>query len=110
MIIWLNPVAAGSEDKRLEIDLEALREDLWEYPNGDLKDAITEQQYNKPRWIDTSTMICDSLTKFGGASFEKRLVDTMMIGWLDLTPTNESLLRMMQQQKLRLNKTLDKGL
>ena len=45
----VNLIVAGSEDKRLEIDLEGLREDLWEYANGDLKDDITDQQFNKPR-------------------------------------------------------------
>ena len=29
----VNPIAAGSEDKRLEIDLEGLREYIWEYPD-----------------------------------------------------------------------------
>ena len=106
----MNPIVAGSEDKRLEIDLEGLREDLWEYANGDLKDDITDQQFNKPRWIDTTTMIVDPLTKFGGPSFESRLVKTMMTGWLDLVATPESTLRKMQQQKLRMNKILSKDL
>ena len=30
----INPVARGSEDKRLEIDLESLRECLWEHDDG----------------------------------------------------------------------------
>ena len=38
----VNPVAQGSEDKRLEIDLESLRECLWEYADGRLKDEITD--------------------------------------------------------------------
>ena len=104
----MNPTAAGCEDKRLEIDLEGLREDLWEHIGGELKDEITDQQCNKPRWIDTSTMIADPLTKFGNENFSKRLVDTMMSGWLDLTATPESQLRKMQQQKLRLNRILGK--
>ena len=43
----MNPIAAGSEDKRLENDLEGFREDLWEYANADLKDDITDQQFKK---------------------------------------------------------------
>ena len=43
----VNPVAQGSEDKRLEIDLENLRENLWEHPSGKPKDAITEDQNDK---------------------------------------------------------------
>ena len=78
-----NPVAAGTEDKRLEIDLEALREYLWFYPNGELKDAMTESQHDKPRWIDTSAMICDPLTKAGNDKFAERLVNCMETGWFD---------------------------
>ena len=61
----VNPIRAGCEDKRLEIDLDGLREDLGEYCDGSLKDDIAEKQYNKPTWIDTSAMICDLLTKLG---------------------------------------------
>ena len=41
-----NPSAAGTEDKRLEIDLQGLREYIWEYPDGSLKDYITEDQHD----------------------------------------------------------------
>ena len=58
-----NPAAAGTEDQRLGIDLEGLREYLWEYPDGTLKGYIHEGQHDKIRWIDTSTMICDPLPK-----------------------------------------------
>ena len=36
----VNPVRAGCEDKRLEIDSDGLREMLWEYADGDFKDSI----------------------------------------------------------------------
>ena len=58
-----NPVNNGTEDKRLEIDLEDLRQMLWEDPKGRPKDDLTEQQVDKIRWIDTSTMLADPLTK-----------------------------------------------
>ena len=98
-----NPVAAGSEDKRLEIDLESLREGLWEVPDGRPKDAITEEQTDRPRWIDTSTMICDPLTKQGSRNFTDRLRRTTTTGVLDLTAT-ESTLQKMQAQRARVNK------
>ena len=104
----VNPVAAGTEDKRLEIDLEGLREYVWEYPNGDLKDYITEDQHDKIRWIDTSTMICDPLTKAGGPNFAQRLIETMQTGQLDLEATTESQIKKMKQQKIRQNKALAK--
>ena len=55
----VNPIAAGCEDKRLEIDLEGLRESLWEHADGSIKDSIDEDQHDKPRWVDTSVMIFD---------------------------------------------------
>ena len=42
-----NPVAAGTEDKRLEIDLEDLRQVLWEDDHGEYKDSIEEDQMDK---------------------------------------------------------------
>ena len=100
----VSTVANGSEDKRLEIDLESLRESLWEWPDGRPKDAITDGQTDRPRWIDTSTMLCDPLTKSGNAAFYTRLRTAMSTGIIDLTPTPESLLRKMQQQKLRMKR------
>ena len=104
----INPIAAGTEDKRLEIDLEGLRENLWEYPDGSPKDDITEHQWNKPRWIDTSAMLCDPLTKGGPVHFADRLRRTMATGILNLEATKESVLRKMQQQRARMNKILAK--
>jgi hypothetical protein len=77
------PVANGSEDKRLEIDLESLRESLWEWPDGRPKDSITEGQTDHPRWIDTSAMLCDPLTKSGNAAFYTRLRAAMSTGRID---------------------------
>ena len=97
-----NPVNSGTEDKRLEIDLQSLRDSLWENPDGSLKDSITEAQHDKPRWVDTSAMVADPLTKFGNEHFAQRLVSTMETGWLDLDATVSSQLRKMRQQKLRM--------
>ena len=102
-----NPSAAGCEDKRLEIDLEGLREYIWEYPDGSLKDYITEDQNDKIQWIDTSTMICDPLTKAGPAGFANRLIKCMQSGFMDLEPTPESQLKKMKQQKMRMEKALN---
>ena len=104
----VNPIRAGCEDKRLEIDLDGLREDLWEYGDGSLKDSLSEEQYNKPRWIDTSAMICDPLTKHGNESFASRVVETMETGKLNLTPSPSSVLKKMSQQKARMSKILDR--
>ena len=68
------------------------------------KDDWIEDQHDKPRWIDTSAMICDPLTKAGTDKFHKRLVDTMESGWFDLEATPESQLRKMSKQKKALQK------
>ena len=104
----VNPVAAGCEDKRLEVDLQGLRENLWFDDNDNPKDAITENQHSKPRWIDTSTMICDPLTKAGTFRFADRLVSTMETGVLDLRATAQSQLKKLKQQKLRMDRSLQK--
>ena len=86
----VNPTAAGCEGKRLEVYLEGLRESLWEYADGSCKEIITEQQHDKPRWIDTSAIICDPLTKSGPEQFASRLISTMESGLLDLAGTVSS--------------------
>ena len=105
----VNPAAAGCEDKRLEIDLEGLREYLWEFPDGSLKDYIEEEQNDKIRWIDTSTMICDPLTKAGPQGFADRLLDVLQTGKLSLEATVQSQLKKLRQQKMRMEKTLQKA-
>ena len=104
-----NPSAAGTEDKRLEIDLEGLREYVWENPDGSLKDYITEDQHDKIRWIDTSTMLCDPLTKAGSKGFADRLTDCMKTGEFSLEPTTESQMKKLRQQKLRQDRALGKA-
>ena len=106
----VNPVRAGCEDKRLEIDLDGLREDLWEHADGSLKDCIGESQHNKPRWIDTSAMICDPLTKHGSEAFASRLVEVMTSGRLCLNATVSSELKKMRQQRARMNRILHENL
>ena len=105
----VNPVPVGTEDKRLEIDLEGLREYIWENPDGSLKDYINENQHDKIRWTDTSTMICDPLTKAGAKGFANRLIDCMQNGVLNLEPTVESQMKKLKQQKLRQQRALRKG-
>ena len=99
-----NPSPAGTEDKRLEIDLEGLREYIWEYPDGSLKDTLEEDQHDKIRWIDTSAMPCDPLTKAGPRGFADRLIKTMVTGILDLEPSVESEMKKLHNQKVRQEK------
>ena len=92
----------------MEIDLEGLREYLWEYPYGSLKDYLSEDEHDRIRWIDTSTMLCDPLTKAGGKNFADRLINCMQTGELSLEATAESQMRKMKQQKGRQDKADEK--
>ena len=94
----------GREDKRLEIDLEGLREYIWEYADGTLKDYLTEDQFDKIRWIDTSAMICDPLTKAGPKGFADRMNNTMSTGVFSLEADAASQLKKMRNQKMRMER------
>ena len=94
-VILKNPSSAGCEDKRLEVDLESQRQYLWENPDGTLKDALEENQTDKVRWMDTSTMIADPLTK---AMKPDRLVTTLKTGRLSLVPTAASQMSKLMKQ------------
>ena len=93
-----NPVSVSVEDKRLETELEALRQSLWEDLAGDPKDNLSEDDPDRVRWIDTSAMVADPLTKRMKAD---RLVETLATGILSLEPTPESILAKMAKQKAR---------
>ena len=71
---------------------------LWENLNGCPKDDLTEQQFDKVRWIDTSTMLADPLTKSMKAD---RLVAALDKSQIDLTPTAASTIAKMVKQKQR---------
>jgi hypothetical protein len=83
----ISPKANTIDNKRLAIDLLYLRQLVWER-NGERTQYIDHSSGDFPRWIDTSTMIADPLTK---AMSCERLSKTMMTGILDLQPTAESL-------------------
>ena len=55
-----------------------------------------------PRWIDTSTMIADPLTKSMNSD---RRTQTLATGQLDLRPTAESLIIKEKNRELRKAKT-----
>ena len=98
--------ASGSEDKRLEIDLESLREHLWTYSDGSPKDHLYLEQTDQVKWIDTSVMLCDPLTKsFPNREKQKnfcaRLVRSYTTGTFDMEATPESTMRKLKAQKAR---------
>ena len=76
------------ENKRLAIDLMALRQQIWER-EGERTLEVDHSCGDYPRWIDTSVMLADPLTT---AMSSDRLVKTMMTGHFDMRPTAESLM------------------
>ena len=76
------------ENKRLAIDLMALRQQIWER-DGERTLEVDHSCGDYPRWIDTSVMLSDPLTK---AMSSDTLVQTMMTGRFDMRPTEESLM------------------
>ncbi len=89
------------ENKRLEIDLMALRQQIWER-DGERTLTIAHSCGDYPRWIDTSVMLADPLTKGMGA---ERLVETFTTGVFDIKPTAESLLIKQKKNRASRQKT-----
>ena len=83
----ISPKMTQAANKRLAIDLKALRQQVWEI-SGERTYVVDSTCGGYPRWIDTSNMMADPLAKTMAAT---RLEDTLMTGLLDLRPTEESL-------------------
>ena len=75
------------ENKRLRIDMMALRQQIWERA-GERTTTLDYMTGDYPRWIDTSCMIADPLTKVMNA---ERMIKTFVTGKFDMRPTPESL-------------------
>ena len=80
----------------------ALRQQVWERM-GERTLEVDTSSGDYPRWIDTSVMLADPLTK---AMHPERLVQTMMTGMFDMRATAESL---MIKEKNRLSRKKAKG-
>ena len=83
----MSPRLNSIENKRLGIDLMALRQQIWER-NGERTLEVDHSCGDYPRWIGTSTMIADPLTKSMKAD---RMLDCLMTGRFNMRPTAESL-------------------
>jgi hypothetical protein len=85
-------------DKRLSIDLAALRQALWMTPDQALRDELTPEWSDVVRWIGKSRMLAYCPTKPMRAD---RLWEAITNGMIDLRPTDASLLIKMKKQKGR---------
>ena len=91
----MSPRLNAIQNKRLAIDLMALRQQIWER-EGERTLEVDHSCGDYPRWIDTSVMLSDPLTK---SMSSDTMVRTMMTGIFDMRPTPESL--MMKEKKPR---------
>ena len=73
---------------------------MWER-GGERSQFIDHSSGDYPRWIDTSTMIADPLSK---AMAGEPLLKTLTTGELDLRPTAESLMIKERNRKSRKSK------
>ena len=77
------------DNQRLGIDMAALRQIVWDRREGLDTTMADTTKGDYPRWIDTSAMLADPLTKVMSAEV---LEQTMMSGVFDMTPTAESII------------------
>ncbi len=101
-----NPVCAGGEDKRTELDLEDLRQLLWEDEHGNPKDSMETDQRDKVKWIDTSAMVADPLTK---SMNDSRLHEMLMTGIFSQEATPQPQIAKMMKQNGRKKDGGDKA-
>ena len=98
-----NPKSERLENVRLSIDIQGLKQMLWEKSDGTNLDELEPEAIaeNAVRWIDTSCMIVDCLTKRMKTEVLTKLMKT---GILDLEPTVESQMLKLRKQKARRDK------
>ena len=98
-----SPKNGRMENVRLSIDIQGLKQLLWETSDGTNLDELLPEDAaeNAVRWIDTSCMVVDCLTK---RMDPKILLKLMTSGRLDLNPTIDSQMRKQQKSKQRKQK------
>ena len=95
-----NPKSERLENVRLSIDIQGLKQVLWSKPDGTEFDELPPEAMaeNAVRWIDTSSMVVDCLTKKMSPEVLLKLTKT---GVLELKPTVESQMLKLKKQKHR---------
>ena len=100
-----NDVLAKTQDKRLAIDLAALRQLIWQDENGNEVEELRGDLPDQIKWVDTSVMLVDALTKDMNGN---HLRACLKEGTWSLKPSAESEVNKMKKQKYRMLKTLEK--
>jgi hypothetical protein len=100
-------------DKRLNIDLKALRQDLWREQGQEIGDPLGNEQLPNPltatdiiRWIDTTIMIADPLTKAMDASVMLHVCQQGR--WSLAQPSTAAQLKVRRQEQRRAAKDAEK--
>ena len=83
----VSPNTKQVDNKRLAIDLSALKQLYWDN-RGDCDENVHGSKGDYPRWIDSSAMLSDRLTK---TMTFCRLIEKLSTGIFDMNPTEESL-------------------
>ena len=99
------PTSQRMENVRLSIDIHGLKQLLWEKADGTILDELEPEEVaeNAVRWIDTSCMVVDCLTKRMKPDV---MLTLMRTGILNLEATPESQLLKLKKQKQRASKRL----
>ena len=83
----ISPNTKQVDNKRLAIDLSALKELIWDN-RGDCDEKVDGSKVDYPRWMDTSAMLSDCLKKTMKSC---RLTETLSTGIFGMRPAEESL-------------------
>ena len=95
------------DDKRLSIDIQALRQLIWENAEGEEHDELNYQLPDLIQWVDTSKMFVDALAKDMNG---KELRTTLKEGHWSTIPTAEAQITKMKKQKYRREKAEERRL
>ena len=93
----VSPNTKQVDNKRLAIDLSALKQLIWDN-RDDCDEEVDGSRGGYLRWIDTSAMLSDCLTK---TITSCRLIETLSTGIFDMRPTEESLAIKAKNEKWR---------
>jgi ribosomal protein L24 len=86
------------DDKRLSIDIQTLRQLIWEDANEEEQDELRDDMPDVIQWIDTSKMLVDALTKDMKSSELRRTLET---GVWNTVPSPEAQLIKLMKPKYR---------
>ena len=91
-----------TDDKRLSVDIAALRQLIWQNADEEDQEELSAELPDQIRWIDTSKMLVDCLTKDMKTNY---LRDTLKSGIYNIVPTAESEVTKLAKQKYRRMKS-----